>query len=366
MPASASLVLRLSRFPVLLLLLLALVPPLQGPSRAAASDIDALLAPYEGGAPLPPIIDALPLEDGRAYAVLAQIIPPYVATLQDPEGVRRAVLSGLNFFAVQRAGTQLGHALVGWRCDDGRFGLTGKVSRDQIAAFRMLLGGWGMAALLADFEGAAVHARDELQQGWLRGLNRSAVRLVAFEIDADDCQRMRRTLADYLTDPQRPADRFSVLGDPVDMQGDVCFSFALWLARQGGVFSGVPDDLFWREVQLLDSFIGEGRSAPSSVVPFRVDSAEQTVGEIGLLELVRRDWSTGRALGRARGVDPELLTLALDRAYARAGQPRAPRLAPDDAQARDVAAAVDRWLARYGRLIPMRMGEARAVVLHRR
>lgn len=348
------------------LLVLSLLVPGSARAGSPAGGIDALLAPYESGAPLPPVIDALPLPDGRAYAVLAQIMPPYVATLQDPNSVRRAMLRGLNLIAVQRAGTQLGHALVGWRCADGRFGLTGKVAREQGAGLRMLLGGWGMAALISDFKSGEVHARDGLYEGWLRGLRRSAVRVVAFEIGEGDCQRMRRALADYLTHPQRPADRFSSLRDPAQMRGDCCFSFALWLAGEGGVFAGIPRDMFWREVVLRDSFIGEGTAVPAGVVPFRVGKPGQQVGEVGLLRLMLGDWNTGRKLGRVRGIDPELMTLALDRAYARARQPRAPRLSAGDAQARELAMAVDRWLGRYGRITPLRMGEARAVVLHRR
>ncbi|MCC5988107.1 MAG: hypothetical protein JJT95_10530 [Pararhodobacter sp.] len=328
-----------------------------------AGGVDALLAPFESGAPMPPLIAGLPLAEGRAYAILVQIVPPYVANMQDPNSVRRAMIRGLNPIAVERAGTQLGHAMVGWRCADGRFGLTGKTSEDSELGEAMLRDGWGMAAVLSEFRFGRLHRLDELDPGWLRALERGAVRVVAFEIGAADCQRMRQALARYLTHPQRPEIRYTNLPDPALMRGDGCASFALWLAGEGGVFAGIGRDLFWREVELRDSFIGHGTEVPEGVVPFRMAEPGH---EIGVLRLMLGDWSTGRVLGRARGIDPELMTLALDRAYARAGQPRERRLPGDDALAQRVDAAAERWLGGFGRITPVRMGRARAVVMHRR
>lgn len=335
-------------------------------ASAAPSGVDALLARFEGGAPMPPLIAGLPLEEGRAYAILVQVMPSFVAYMEEPNSVRRAMLRGLNPIAVERAGTQLGHAMIGWRCADGRFGLTGKTDDNDGLGEQMLLDGWGMAALLSEFRFGRLHALDELEEGWLRALERGAVRVVAFEVGTADCQRMRRSLARYLTHPQRPERRYTNLPDPALMRGDGCASFALWLAGEGGVFRGIPRDLFWREVTLRDSFIGEGATVPEGVVPFRISASGQEVGEIGVIRLMLGDWNSGRALGGVRGIDPELMTLALDRAYARAGQPRERRLPQSDAQARRVEAAADRWLAGFGRITPVRMGRARAVVLHRR
>lgn len=355
----------LAALAVALLLTVPFAPATANAARAAggAGGVDELLAPFESGAPMPPLIAGLPLTEGRAYAILVQIVPPYVANMQDPNSVRRAMLRGLNSIAVERAGTQLGHAMVGWRCADGRFGLTGKTDDNDGLGEQMLFNGWGMAAILSEFRFGRLHRLDELDPGWLRALERGAVRVVAFEIGAADCQRMRRSLARYLTHPQRPEIRYTNLPDPARMQGDGCASFALWLAGEGGVFAGIPRDLFWREVELRDSFIGHGTEVPEGVVAFRIGEPGH---EIGVLRLMLGDWSTGRVLGQVRGIDPELMTLAIDRAYARAGQPRERRLPGDDAQAQRVEAAAERWLGGFGRITPVRMGRARAVIMHRR
>ena len=368
MPAMPSALRRLPRLLALLLaaLLMALASPLQGPSRAQASGIDALLAPFESGAPLPPLIASLPLEEGRSYAILAQIMPPYTAYFNEPNNARRALLRGINPFIVERAGTQLGHSFVGWRCADGRFGLTGMTADDEGATERMLRNGWGLAALLSELRFGNLHARDELTEGWLRALQRSDAQAAAFEITPQACQRMRRSLARYLTHPNRPAERFSTIAEPSRMQGASCASFARWLASEGGVFAGVPRALFWREVTLRDSFIGEASEVPEGIVPFRMSARGVPAAEIGLLEMFFGDWTSGREIGQVRFDDPELMIAALDRVYARVGQPREPRMPVHDAQARRLEAEVDRWLTRYGRLTPMRMGRTRAVVLHLR
>ena len=347
-------------------LLLALLSPLHHAARAQASGIDALLAPFESGAPLPPLLEGLPLEEGRAYAILAQIMPPYTAYFGEPNSARRALLRGINPFIVERAGTQLGHSFVGWRCADGRFGLTGMTADEDGATERMLRNGWGLAALLSELQTGKLHARDELTEGWLRALQRRDAQAVAFEISPQACQRMRRSLARYLTHPNRPAQRFSTIAEPSRMQGASCASFARWLASEGGVFEGVPRALFWREVTLRDSFIGEAPEAPAAIVPFRMSARGVSPSEIGLLEMFFGDWTSGREVGQVRFDDPELMIAALDRAYARAGQPREPRMPTHDAQARALEAEVDRWLSRYGRLTPVRMGRTRAVVMHRR
>ena len=366
MPATPSALRRLPRLLGLLLatLLLALAMPMQGPSRAQASSIDRLLAPFEGGAPLPPLIAGLPLEEGRAYAILAQIMPPYTAFFEEPNNVRRELLRGLNPFVVERAGTQLGHSIIGWQCGDGRVGLTGKTADDDGQTERMVLNGWGLAALLSELQFGRLHARDELDEGWLRALQRPGAQVVAFEITPQACQRLRRAVARYLTHPNRPAERFSTIADPARMQGGSCASFAHWAAREGGIFNSVPPTLFSRRVTLRDSFIGETPEAPEGIVPFRMSARGVPAAEIGPLALVFNDWSSGREIGQVSFADPELMIVALDRVYARVGQPRERRMPAHDAQARQLEAEVDRWLTRYGRLTPVRMGRARAVVLH--
>jgi hypothetical protein len=146
------------------------------------------------------------------------------------------------------------------------------------------------------------------------------------------------------------------------MTGDGCASFALWLAGRGGVFDTLAPR-FQRRIVLRASFLGHADIVPEGIVPFRTGDPGTPVG---LRTLLLGDWQAGRVVGALSILDPELMLAALDRALARAGIDREPRLAVSDPDAAPVRAAADRWLTRYTRVTPVRMGAARAVVLHRR
>lgn len=337
------------------------------PSRAGhrpASDISALLAPFEDAAQMPPLLASLPFERGRAYAVLVQLPTARVVDLSQPNRARRGLAGLINPIARARAGTDIGHAMIGWRCADGRQGLVSQTGAHDAQAVRMLLSGWGLSALLAEFDDGRLYRLDDLPDNYRALERRGGVRVAAFEIAPERCVAMRRALARYITHPDQPTQRFTMVPDPALMQGAGCGSFALWLARQGGLFAGVAPALH-REVPLADSFIGVGRSLPDGVRPWLPPGvASDDLARLQPLSLLRADWDSGTDLGSLRLMDMELLLLALDRAQARGGIARPARLQPDDPAARRARAVTDRWLGRYGRITPLRMGKARAVVLH--
>jgi hypothetical protein len=356
----------------LLIAALALVGACSGPVREfpaatrAASDLYAqALARFETG-PLPAILADLPLGSGRSYAIAVFLPGPAVVDLSDPNRARGGVRGlALNPLGTVIAGTQLGHALVGWRCGDGPMGLVSKTGADGPFGLEMALGGWGVATLLSKFTDGRLTDPATTAPGNLRALGQGRGRVVAFEITGAHCQDLRRALADYVAHPDQPERRYTMLLDPAEMRGDGCGSFAVWLLARAGVFAGLESH-FHREVILRDSFIGRGAQAPAGVRPFVTRADRDAPRPVGVLAALSADWTQGRELARIQLMDMELLSLALERAHARAGQIFAPRLRAQDAGALALAAAADRWLDRYRRVTPVERGPARAVVLHLR
>lgn len=331
-------------------------------SRAAASDLVFFRQPEAQ----PPILSALPLEPGRAYAILIQLPAPAPVDLTDPTAARNGLRRFLNPVAIRNAGTGLGHAMVGWRCsDDPAPHLAGKSGDSDNLGLRLLLAGWGLAGFFSDYDDGHLQAPGGPGTRNGRAIDRGKARIVAFEIEQADCDRMRMALRRYMADPEGAVRPYGMLPRPDQPFGEGCAGFALWLASQGGVFAG-GERHFLRRVPLSDRYIGVGRAVAGQVVPFR-PAAEPLPGRLSPWRLLLGRWHGGRDLGEIEILDMELMLVALDRALALAGpgwQP-APRLRPDDPAVVAVARDAERWLSRFHRVTPLRMGPARAVVLHR-
>jgi len=330
--------------------------------RAAAPDLGFFRQPEAQ----PPILAALPLEPGRAYAILIQLPAPAPVDLTDPTAARNGLRRFLNPVAIHNAGTALGHAMVGWRCsDDPAPHLAGKSGDSDNLGLRLLLAGWGLAGFFSDYGDGHLQAPGGPGTRNGRAVERGRARIVAVEIGQAECDRMRRALQRYMADPEGAVQPYGMLPRPDQPFGEGCAGFALWLASQGGVFAGV-ERRFLRRVPLSDRYLGVGRGVAGPVVPFR-PAAEPPPGRLSPWRLLLGRWHGGRDLGAIEIVDMELMLVALDRALALAGpgwQP-APRLNPDDPAVVAVARDADRWLSRFHRVTPLRMGPARAVVLHR-
>lgn len=252
--------------------------------------------------------------------------------------------------------------MAGWRCADGTLGLAAKSGDRENLGLRLILRGWGAAALLSTYNDGQLIEPARISDENRRAFDRGRARLIAVEIAERDCQSIRRALLRYRRHPQNPEQKFTMLCDASQMRGDGCAEFAMWLLGQGRVLAPLVPDLR-RDIILRDSFIGHGRpltgTAAGTVTPFDLDGVERP---LPVLSLLAGDWSRGQVVGQVSVLDPELLRRAIDRAYARA-YPVTPRLSSPDAQAARVAAAADRWFARYGRTIPLRIGRTQAVIL---
>ncbi|GAB4268163.1 MAG: hypothetical protein Kow0013_18730 [Pararhodobacter sp.] len=334
--------------------------PAELPTRAA--DAATVLAPFEDRAALPAQIAGLPLPEGRAFALLVLIPAPAVVDLSDPERARRGLVQFLNPVATYRAGTLMGHTMAGWRCADGAMGLVSKSGDDRNRGLGMVFRGWGLAAFLSEYADGHLIEPAEMSARHHRVLRQGRARILAVEVDEAGCQAVRRALVAYRQHPNRPERVFTMMRDPADLGGDGCAEFALWLIGHSGALGDLPA-LMRREITLRDSFVGIG-SMPRSplVTPFVAQGAPDPVP---LIALMTGDWSQGRALQQIEVLDLELLRLAFDR-VAGIAAPVPARLREDDAQARRLREASDRWVTRFARLHPFRHGRQQALVLMRR
>lgn len=325
-----------------------------------AAPLDAALAPFEDPALIPPEIAALPYAPGRAYAVLVLLPSPAAVDLSDAERAHRALGGFLNPVAIWRAGTSVGHALVGWRCAGGQAGMASKTGGSHLQSYRMMQQGWGIAAVFARYGDGHVYQLGEEPERHRRSLRNGRARIVALEIDEAGCQRMRRALAAYMAEPEPVRRHYTLLPTPERPQGDACAGFALWLAGQGGATGELPAHLM-RRLALRDSFVGRGRAPGPSVVPLETAAT----GPLPMRHLLRGDWNRGAVVAEVDFLDMELFQRALERAEARAGITRPPRIPHDDPTTRAADAAAERWLGRWHRATAVQVGAAHAVVLSR-
>lgn len=325
-----------------------------------AATVDAALAPFEDPAQIPPQIAELPFAPGHAYAILVLLPSPAPVDLSDAERARHALGAFLNPASVWRAGTSVGHAMVGWHCVGGQAGMASKTGDSHGQSFRMLRHGWGIAAFFATYDDGHVYRLAEEPGRHLRTIRNGGARIVAMEIDEAGCQRMRQALAEYMAEPAPVRGHYSLLPSDERPEGDACAGFALWLAGQGGATGGLPPHLM-RRLALRESFVGRGHDPGARVVPLETSATNP----ISLLHLLRGNWHQGAVVAEIDFLDMELFQLSLERAEARAGIAYAPRIPLADPGTAGAVAAAEHWLDQWHRATPVRIGAARAVVLSR-
>lgn len=311
------------------------------------------------------VLSGLPFAPDRAYALLVQIPGPGTVDLTRPTEAQRELRRFLNPIARWRAGSALGHAAVGWRCaDDTRLGLVAKSGERNRQGLRLLLAGWGLAAFISDYHDGFLDRPFAPRSANAGALGRGQARIVAFEIPQAGCEEIRQSLRDYITAAEPSVELYTMRATAQRPLGEGCGGFAMWLALRGGVFAGLQKTLM-RPVALSDRYIGTGREINAAVTPYRA-APDDPPGPVGVLQILCGDWEDGRDLGNVEVMDMELMLIALERAYARAGPDFAfaPRVSSDDVHVQAVAAKADKWLARYRRVTPVHSGQARAVVLH--
>lgn len=347
-----------------LLALLALVACAPEPESDSAPPDP--LAAFESGA-WPHPFDRLTLDPGRNYVILAQVPAPIRYDMTTPETARAAFRRLLHQpWRLIREGTFYGHVITGWSCADGHRGLVAKTGADQSLFFRMLGAGWGAGAALATYEGAHLVPLAQIDHGHLAILTEGRGHILAVETTATDCAAMRDSLVAYLAHPDHPETVFSVTARAEEMRGDVCLTFALWLAQKGGALRGVAPALD-RTIPLNSAWIGAGTDLPEGVTPLPTD--RPAPGPIPLSQILARPWDSGTDLGSLTMADPELLFAALTGLRQAAGLAdgfHARRALPaDDPSAARARAALLDWARGWPVWRLDRQGPLAAIILER-
>jgi len=180
------------------------------------------------------------------------------------------------------------------------------------------------------------------------------------EIAEGGCQRLRGALAHDLSRPAAEQARYAMVPTPDRPLGDGCAGFALCLSDTAGA-TGTLTPWQMRDVVLRDSFIGLGRGPDPGVGPIETGAR----APVSMLRLLLGNWSKGAEIGAVRVLDMALVRLALKEAGARAGFHYPRRLSVDDPTNAAAQGAIARWPDGWHRVTPVRIGRARAVVLHR-
>ncbi|MCC6304111.1 MAG: hypothetical protein IT545_02820 [Rhodobacteraceae bacterium] len=360
-------------------------PP--APPARGEGGVDGALASYETGWPGP--LRGLGLPAQRDYVALLHVAPLRPIDLADPERARvtlqRAIFDPL---AVATGKTAIGHLIVAWQCG-GRQGMASQTGESRGQGLRMAADGWGVAAVLSTFTDGRVLTPGETSWRHLTVLGAGRGNVLAVEVDARACARLRAGLARWLGDPAAPARRFGLLLDPARGEGAGCLSFGLWLAGEAGVLTGAGRALR-RSLAVHAAIVGHRARVPPATLPEapagaapgtragargdgRADGgADGGDGDriVSLAALRRGPWDAGPVVERISVVDGELIFAAVTAlragAGARPGWREARALAATDPA---VAAAIARtrdWAAAW----PVRRiadpGGVAALVLERR
>ncbi|MFZ1680945.1 MAG: hypothetical protein WAT70_07975 [Rhizobiaceae bacterium] len=335
----------------LLFLVLALIAA--PPARADAA------SRYEKG--WPDVLSTLRLDADRDYVAIILIPPAGPLDARDGETMRRSLLP---YLAEQ---TRLGHTVIAWQCG-GRRGMVSQSGEHRLQGTRMAFSGWGLAATLSTFNDGALRGENSLRPAYARVLAEGRGHIVAVETDSAHCNAMKAFLSRYITHPNRPASRFSLLLDPERFEGGGCASFALALAEKAGIAAGLKRHL--RRTSLVhEAALGRLDTWPDLTTPFTV-GGDHGRRRIPVGRLLSGPLDTGKVLARVRFVDPELLLAALSGARQAAGERRGflqDRVLPSDDPA--VRAAVDAgraWARRPARIRLVDRGRLNALVLERR
>ncbi len=307
------------------------------------------------------MLSTLRLDRARDYVAIILIPPAGPLDARDGETMRRSLLPHLT------EQTRLGHTVIAWQCG-GRRGMVSQSGEHRLQGTRMAFSGWGLAATLSTFEDGALRGKNSLRPAYAQVLARGRGHIVAVETSGAQCTAMKAFLSRYITHPNRPASRFSLLLDPERFEGGGCASFALALAEKAGIAAGLKRHL--RRTSLVhEGALGRLDTWPDLTTPFTV-SGDATRRAIPVSRLLAGPLDTGRVLTRVRFIDPELLLAAFSGARRAAGERRGflqDRVLPDgDAAVRAAFAAGHAWARRHARMRFVDRAGLDALVLERR
>jgi hypothetical protein len=308
---------------------------------------DLALVPFED-APWPRFLSRIELSAARDYVILGYLPPRVPFDLRGPERARASLARLLSDpLTLALSPARVGHLVVGWQCG-GRRGVTSHSGDLDNRAFRLLAGGWGLAAMLSTYGDGGLVPAARFPRDQDRSFSAGQGVVLAAEVTGAECAAMRDRLAGFATSPR--ARRYGLLEDPGADGGAGCLSFGAYLAESAGLL-GSTRQSFQRMVAVPLDLVGV-LPAPPGVEAYRpaVLSGAVEARRVPLVRLLSQPWQ-GPQAETLRLPDGEAMLAALVAPRAGLAPPddwRFARSLPEsDAVIGRAASGARDWAARY-------------------
>jgi hypothetical protein len=171
----------------------------------------------------------------KNYVVLVSLQPTRVMDFRTANGMRESI----NHFDFQKE-YHPGHEMIGWKCKTGTvkhasvIGFNGEMN-NQLE--KMSNNGWGMTALLANFNDGFLETPSDLQvkfESIQEDLAKNPdakhyLMTTVFEVSNEECAELINEVHNFTSHQNRPTKKFSIFAKAENYEGAVCNSFAMQL-----------------------------------------------------------------------------------------------------------------------------------------
>ncbi|MGH1369014.1 MAG: hypothetical protein ACRBCL_10375 [Maritimibacter sp.] len=274
------------------------------------------LAPFEEPG-WPSYLTALDLPAQRDYVILAYVPPANAIDLTTPERAR-GTLAKMVFdqLGAMKAGTTIGHLIVGWQCGDTR-GMTSMTGEQSGQGKKMLLNGWGVTPVFSTFLDGEIVPLNAFPPAQARTLSTGRGVVIATQVSRSRCLAAREEVREFATHENEPHENYSLLLRPGHFEGGGCLSFAMEVAEDAGVMPRLAA-LTRRDIDLRKVQLGARDNAPEQVTVYRAPNGKHPQEKRGLISLLTTRWNQGKVIDTVTIPDGEAIMAAM--VYAHIGE----------------------------------------------
>lgn len=268
-----------------------------------------VLAPYEE-ADWPAYLKQLGLPRSRDYVTVAFLPTRYPFDLRNAQVARASLVRGLTDPTAEiEADTKIGHAIVGWQCGAHR-GMASMTGAGDNVGQTMMAQGWGFAPFFSTFTDGSLYPEGGHRRDHMERLASGGGVVTAIEVGRAECENLRAALTRFLTHPNQPQTRYSMLLDPGRFEGGGCISFAAYLLNAAGVMREVTPH-FRREIPIHAGMIGVPAVRPPVAEPYVPPDPSCCAGPRSVFSAMSTDWGETPVVDRVSSLDNELIFAGL-------------------------------------------------------